>query len=149
MHKPRSHLDAINMQRLGRSFRLPINWGRATLLKMSKAIRQSVAIFLMLWLPIFSGSALAMVACPHSMSPDASMTAAEHANHNNTQQTQKADNGLSCDQCGLCHMTCSPGITSSLNSSATLASSAENPAPISLFRSITLPFFDPPPLVLA
>mgnify|MGYP001580837459 CR=1 FL=1 len=116
---------------------------------MSKTLRQSLAIFLMLWLPIFSGSALAMVSCPHMMSHDMSMSmsAAEHADHSNA-QSQQQENSLSCDQCGLCQVACSPGLTASLNPSITAASSVENATTLSLFRSITLPLLDPPPLVL-
>lgn len=115
---------------------------------MSKTLRQSLAIFLMLWLPIFSGSALAMVSCPHMTSHDMSMSAAEHADHGNAQSQQQQENSLSCDQCGLCQVACSPGLIASLNPSITAASSVENATPLSLFRSITLPPLDPPPLVL-
>ncbi|MDP1682993.1 MAG: DUF2946 family protein [Burkholderiales bacterium] len=114
---------------------------------MSKTLRQSLAIFLMLWLPIFSGSALAMVSCPHMMTHDMTMSAAEHADHSNA-QSQQQENSLSCDQCSLCQVACSPGLTASLNPSITAASSVENATPLSLFRSITLPLLDPPPLVL-
>lgn len=115
---------------------------------MSKTLRQSLAIFLMLWLPIFSGSALAMVSCPHMMTHDMTMSAAEYADHSNAQSQQQQENSLSCDQCGLCQVACSPGLTASLNPSITAASSVENATPLSLFRSITLPLLDPPPLVL-
>ncbi len=115
---------------------------------MSKTLRQSLVIFLMLWLPIFSGSALAMVSCPHMMSHDMTMSAAEHADHSNAQSQQQQENSLSCDQCSLCQVACSPGLTASLNPSITAASSVENATTLSLFRSITLPLLDPPPLVL-
>ena len=68
--------------------------------------------------------------------------------HSNTQSQQQQENSLSCDQCGLCQVACSPGLTASLNPSITAASSVENATPLSLFRSITLPLLDPPPLVL-
>lgn len=115
---------------------------------MSKTLRQSLAIFLMLWLPIFSGSALAMVSCPQMLSQDMAMPAAEHADHGNAHSPHQPKNTLGCDQCGLCHVACSPGLTASLNPSITAASSVENAPPLSLFRSITLPLFDPPPLFL-
>jgi len=115
---------------------------------MSKTLRQSLAIFLMLWLPIFSGSALAMMPCSHMMSQDASMSSAGQADHCNMSQPAQPENSdSSCDQCGQCHVACSPGITSSLCTSVTTAASAEHPTPIALFHSVTLPLLDPPPLV--
>jgi len=117
---------------------------------MKKTLRKLLAIFLMLWLPFFSGGALAMVSCPQMqmMSHDMDMSASEHADHGNAHSKHQSDNSFGCDQCGLCHVACSPGLTTSLNPSFTAASSVENPTQRRLFRSITLPFPDPPPLAL-
>jgi len=116
---------------------------------MHKTLRRYLAIFLMLWLPIFSGGALAMVACPHMMSHDMStMSMAEHAVHNNHQSPIPVADNLNCDQCGLCQIACSPGLTATLQPAASTLASVENATLINQFRSITLPLLDPPPLAL-
>ena len=89
-----------------------------------------------------------MVSCPQMMSHDMAMSAADHAEHSNSHKQHQSDNSLGCDQCGLCHVACSPGLTATLNPSFTAASSVENPAQRRIFRSITLPLPDPPPLAL-
>lgn len=120
---------------------------------MNKAIRHFVAIFLMLWLPVFSGSASAMVACAHMMSQDmsrdVSMTATDQGGPCNMQDTDRMEKtSAGCDQCGQCHVACSPGITSTSHTPVTIASNVEHASPLQLFHSITLPLLDPPPLVL-
>lgn len=116
---------------------------------MYKTMRRYLAIFLMLWLPIFSGGALAMVACPHTMSHDMStMSMAEHADHSNHQSPIPVADNLNCDQCGLCQIACSPGLTATLQPAASTLASVENATLINQFRSITLPLLDPPPLAL-
>lgn len=107
----------------------------------------------MLWLPVFSGSALAMVSCPHmssqAQSEAMSLSATDDDAHCNMQHQQKTDNSASgCDLCGQCHVTCSPGITASLRTPLTTASNVEHASPLQLFHSVTLPLLDPPPLAL-
>ena len=120
----------------------------ATLNNMYKTMRRYLAIFLMLWLPIFSGSALAMMSCPHMMSHDmSSMSMSDQADHRN-HDPAPADKNLNCDQCGLCQIACSPGLTATLSPAVSDMTSVENATRLRLFRSIVLPLLDPPPLVL-
>lgn len=141
---------------------------------MSDVARKFVAVFLMLWLPLFSMSAVAMVACPHSMNagdsgadtmrnsmlssviaPDmdgmADMDATEHSAHlqQHDHHSQPTSGQMhDCGQCGVCHIACSPGLVSTAAQIVVNVVPADSMPVNTRFLSITLPIFDPPPLVL-
>lgn len=134
---------------------------------MSVLARKFVALFLMLWLPLFSMSAVAMVACPHGadtsmhatmamsgemdMSVMADMDAADHSAHmqHGADHSHPAPGQSShdCGQCGVCHIACSPGLVSTAAQVVVDLIPADSLPVNTHFLSITLPIFDPPPLV--
>jgi len=119
---------------------------------MHKPVRRFVALFLMAWLPFFSTGALAMVACPHMTSHDASsameaspsslhaMPADHDAGHPAQHSTQD------CNHCGPCYSGNALGLVSTTADFTLPVARTYSLPPATHFLSITLPIFDPPPL---
>ncbi len=131
---------------------------------MSHLFRKFVAVLMLLWLPLFSGSALAATvsmqaqhgACHEAAMPEMHHADADDHQHHHAEaspaqdETASNDQGSSCNSCGICHLACSgylavPGV------GAVAAQIAEQPVtPYHVaFRSITSTPLLPPPLVRA
>jgi len=102
-----------------------------------RVARALVSLLMMLWLPVQGVAAFAMPFCEHGFQPLAStgVTAqpsvhgsAQHAHHgeqssSSSHQHHAADvgthdrdgspNGLACNDCGACHLACSPAVPAS------------------------------------
>ena len=111
----------------------------------------------MAWLPFFSASALGMVTCAHeqtqdadAMTPDAmTMDTNPHTGHTHQASTHDPVQTHDCNQCGVCHICCSPGLISALSDFALPAARIHSIPPDTHFLSITLPVSHPPPRTLA
>ena len=107
-----------------------------------------------------------MVACPHDLDEMnapagntvmheamhmAMSTESDHAQHaaHTQHPTQHPISTHDCGQCGVCHVACTPGLVSASVHLILHAAGSDSTAPSSAFRSITLPIFDPPPLLRA
>ena len=103
----------------------------------------------MAWLPFFSASALGMVACPRMTEHDAgsmAMDANPHTSHAHHPSSHDPIQTHDCNQCDACHISCSPGLVSTLDDFTLPVARTYNLPPATHFLSITLPIFDPPPL---
>jgi hypothetical protein len=90
-------------------------------------VRKAATLLLLLWLPVQGFAAVAMPFCTHAMtSPGAPNTAepfatpahhaTDHAAHH--AQTDRhapvtVHEGLSCNDCGACHLACAPAVPAS------------------------------------
>ncbi|OIR14671.1 hypothetical protein GALL_44770 [mine drainage metagenome] len=92
---------------------------------MFRSSRKFIALFLLLWLPLFSGSALAATVSMQMQQGKSHEAAAAHmmshdgmAGHHQSpckMHAATAEHGSSCDACGVCHLACTgylavPGI---------------------------------------
>ena len=116
---------------------------------MSGLTKKIVAVFFAVWLPLFSGSALATsVQMPAGHCDDASMQMADMGDMDmhHMPGTPKSP-ASACDACGVCHLACTaylavPGISLV----ALTASSLEITPYLLAFRSVTSVPLLPPPL---
>jgi ferredoxin len=124
---------------------------------MSRPYRKLVAIILMLWLPLFSGNALAasvLMQIPSSHCHDETVSSMSGMNiHDMDEQQMPAssdDSGTSCHTCGICHLACSGyvAMTEITPSTLQLSELALHAGQIS-FRSLTFAPLVPPPLTRA
>lgn len=83
--------------------------------RMSQTARKFIAVLLAIWLPLFSGSALAASismqmqqgAC-HEMGMDETQDRGDHQHAMSHDQSPAHDqHGTSCTACGVCHLACS------------------------------------------
>ena len=83
---------------------------------MSRPLRKFIAVLLVIWLPFFSGSALAASVAMQMMSGDCNVSAtfeSEHhasvAHYDELVQISDQHNQQSsgCNDCGVCHFACS------------------------------------------
>ena len=131
---------------------------------MCYSFKRIVAVFLAIWVPLFSGNALA-VAVNTMQTPNRDchamvVPASEHHTHRLHQHTQFATQDHSVgaqDQqdsshknCGVCHLACC-GYMATLAIEIAEIKPLTHPIELSLaqFQSITLTPLDPPPLVRA
>lgn len=128
---------------------------------MSHLSRKFVALLMMLWLPLFSGSALAasvsmqmpqgschgMVAS-HEMQAMDDMDMSEHPQHHGAAAADEQSS--SAGNCGVCHLACTAYLAVSGMKLVTVQTAARERAPyLASFRSITSVPLLPPPLVRA
>jgi ferredoxin len=136
-----------------------------TLRTMSNRFRKSIALILLLWLPLFSASAVAeslamqlqrgecheaaeMMVMSHDDMMDHEMM--DHGMmHHGTMQTHDSDDG-SCTSCGICHIACSAFLGAPAVAVQSMASSSQPVAfiPEHFISHLSAPL-DPPPLVAA
>ncbi len=127
---------------------------------MSKLTRKFIAVLMLLWLPLSSGSALAASlgmqlqqgSC-HESAQMMDMSHGDMGEHHMMHQddAQAGDDGSSaCSSCSICHLACSGYIAVALTAMQTLeAASQAIPFIPEVFASrITAPLL-PPPLVRA
>ena len=130
---------------------------------MLHAIRKFVAVILALWLPLFSGNALAVSVAMQAMGGGGYAVVAqegEHCAHRAlaAQHPQSADSldqsadiqerqDSSCGSSGICHLACSGFMAIVSITVAEIQPFAMSYAPFSTrFQSIALTPLDPPPL---
>jgi len=135
---------------------------------MLRLPRKFAALLLAVWLPLFSGNALAASIGMQSMNGDCHMAQqASHpsqqvsASHQHMHHAQLAANedqsaGLhhsqssSCNNCGVCHLACSGYLAAVTINVADVQPSAQSFTLSSTqFQSFTSAPLDPPPLALA
>lgn len=133
---------------------------------MSRTIKKLIAVFLTLWLPLFSGNALAvsvamqtmnsnypMVAQQDCHSPQQASTAHQHnqdqsAGNHDRQNSHPDQQNSPCENCGVCHLACSGYLATVAIEVAKLQPMTQLFAAFSAqFHSITTTPLDPPPLV--
>lgn len=111
--------------------------------RMSISLRKFVAVLLMLWLPLFSGNAMALSLSMQLQTPDVEMS------HDSCHEMQPADpsDQHSCLDCGVCHLACSAylGVQTIGELSAQPSAIATTPY-FFAFHSITSTPLVPPPL---
>jgi hypothetical protein len=129
---------------------------------MSRLSKKFVAILLLLWLPLFSGNALAasvamqMPTSSHchdeamQMMPDMEMSDMEigshHPQHDKT-PISVDEQSTSCKSCGVCHIACTGYLAMpSVPTVAVQNSACEITPYLVSFRSITSAPLLPPPL---
>ena len=135
---------------------------------MSRPIRKFIALLLAVWLPLFSGNALAGVVAMQSKGGDCHAAAMQQNEHHlqHTQNTAVTDHAQheqlaahhdtpplhdqsnsSCTSHAICHLACCGYMANSV--AMTVAEQqpdhAFTPYLVSLY-TLTLPLFDPPPL---
>lgn len=127
---------------------------------MSRITGKFIAVILALWLPLFSGNALAMsvaMRTTHHGSHSAvaaqqdalhcDSTAQQHAHHAAVAPDQSAGHQSAAEECGVCHLAC----CGYLAVTSLEVTGGQPPATVFLpasaqFRSITSTPLDPPPL---
>ena len=82
---------------------------------MFRSSRKFIAVFLLLWLPLFTGSALAATVSMQAQQGKNHETAAHMMTHAGMaghhqppckMHTATDEHGPSCDTCGVCHLAC-------------------------------------------
>ncbi|MBY0576246.1 MAG: DUF2946 domain-containing protein [Gallionellaceae bacterium] len=135
---------------------------------MLRAFKKFVAVFLAIWLPLFSGNALAVSVAMQAMDSECPMVAQQddhpwqqasvaHQHNqdqfagNHDQQNSHPDQQNSpCENCGVCHLACSGYLAAVAIEVAELQPLAQSFAAFSVqFQSITPAPLDPPPLARA
>lgn len=132
---------------------------------MLHSTRKIVAVFIAIWLPLFSGNALAVAVamqamggeshivvaqegeqCPHHAAAQHTRYAADHDQSVDTQDQQNS----SCGSSGICHLACSGYLATATIAVVEAQPFALTYEPFSTpFRSIALTPLDPPPLARA
>lgn len=127
---------------------------------MSRLTRKFVAVLMLLWLPIFTGSALAAsvsmqlqrgtcheAAAPMTMSHE---DMGEHHQHHSEAPTLADQQDTSCSACGICHLACTGYLIAPNAGTATeQATSLEITPFLVVFSSFTSAPLVPPPLARA
>jgi hypothetical protein len=127
--------------------------------------RKLLAILLVVWLPLFSGNALAdsiamqnMRGNSHCATQISHSVERDSASHQDIYQTLLAGNenqskntqSNSCNNCGVCQLACNGYISSPvIEMGAVKSSSQAFTLFVISFQSVTINLLDPPPLVLA
>lgn len=130
---------------------------------MSLIFRKFIAVLMLLWLPLSSGSALAAIvsmelhrdACQEMLAQEMHHADTGHYQHTETIAAQDRtaaheQTDFSCDACGVCHLACSSYLTNQDAAGAT-AQMPEKPATPYLVasNSVTSTPLIHPPLVSA
>lgn len=126
---------------------------------MSNWSRKFVAILMLLWLPLFSGSALATSvamqwsggscndAAMQSMSSDMDMPDMAMGEHHGELPFTADEPSSSCSACGVCHLACTGYLVVPGTELVTEENSAQEVIPyLVTFRSVSSAPLVPPPL---
>lgn len=130
---------------------------------MSRSIKKSIALFIAIWLPLFSGNVLAVSVGMQSMGSDCHAAAVQQDEHQlhhamASQHIQSAadqdqssclhdQQGTGCGNSGICHLACTGYLATASIKVAEDQPSAQSFAPSSTqFQSVALTQLDPPPL---
>lgn len=129
---------------------------------MFRSTKKFIAVIMLLWLPVFTGSALAASVsmqllqggCPESAASqtmshaDMDMDMGEHHMHHGDRLTPAPEHSPSHSVCGICHLACTAYLAVPVVSIATASSAAGEIAPyLVVFNSVTFVPLLPPPLV--
>jgi hypothetical protein len=115
---------------------------------MSLSIRKLIAVLLAIWLPLFSGSALAASVAMQMPQGDSchEMAAMQQMDEPPHDQSPAHDQH-SCSACGVCHLACSGYLAVPEIKAAALSQTAASATPYQFsFHSITFIPLLPPPL---
>jgi hypothetical protein len=127
---------------------------------MTHSARKFVAVLMLLWLPVFTGSALAAsvsMQLPQggchesaaSMSHEGMDMAEHHMNHGDM-SAPSDEHSPSCSSCGVCHLACTGYLAVADVAMAAVQTAAHETTPyLVVFHSFTSAPLVPPPLVLA
>lgn len=123
-------------------------------LRMSHTARKFIAVLLAIWLPLFSGSALAAsvsMQMPHGFCHEMDLAAMQDMSDHQQSHDESPvhdQHGSSCTACGVCHLACSGylGVQAINNPEVMQAAASVTPYLFS-FHSITSIPLLPPPLV--
>lgn len=127
----------------------------ATLTPMTRLTKKFVAILMLLWLPVFTGSALAatvsmqlpQAAC-HEASAHEDM--GEQHQHHGDPSPIADEHTPSCNACGVCHLACTGYMAApELEMSEIQASTRESTPYLVAIHSFTSAPLVPPPLARA
>jgi hypothetical protein len=134
----------------------------ATLPDMTHSARKFVAVLMLLWLPLFTGSALAASVsmqlaqggCHESATaqtmPHEDMDMGEQHMHHGEMPTPTDEHSPSCSACGVCHLACTGYLAVPDVAMAAVQTTAVGITPyLVVFHSITSAPLVPPPLVRA
>lgn len=152
------YIPAVKNQ--GLSYRLTIALYFATLRAMSHLSRKLIAVLMLLWLPLFNGSALAATVsmqtqqekCHESTAPHAMhhMNMDGHHQHHGDTPSTSNEHNPSCNTCGVCHLACTGYMAVAGVAVVAVQTAARETTPyLVAFRSVTSVPLLPPPLVRA
>ncbi|HEX5338295.1 MAG TPA: DUF2946 domain-containing protein, partial [Gallionella sp.] len=129
---------------------------------MSRLTRKFIAVLMLLWLPLFSGSALAasvsmQARTCHEAAMQQEMQHADECDHHHdevstaqNQATSDDQQDSSCNACGVCHLACSGYLAVQGIAAVAAQMSAQTVTPyVVSFHSITSTPLVPPPLARA
>lgn len=127
---------------------------------MTRSSRRFVAVLLLLWLPLFSGNALAATVSmqmPHGSCHEAAAAQtmahedmAEHHQHHGEMPAAQDEHGPSCSACGVCHLACTAYLGIPSVEMAAVQTGAREVTPyLVIFHSVTFAPLVPPPLARA
>jgi hypothetical protein len=127
---------------------------------MNRLTRKFIAVLMLLWLPLATGSALAAsismqmaqancheAAAMQSMSHEGM---GEHPMHHGEMPAPADKHSPSCDSCGICHLACTGYLAvPSVITAGIQTASRETTPYVVFFQSVTSVPLLPPPLVRA
>ncbi len=128
---------------------------------MSHFARKFVAVLMLLWLPLFSGNALAAtisMQLPQGGCHEADMSQmmmehmdmGEHHQHHGEMPATTDEHSTSCSACGVCHLACTGYLAVPGVEMVAVQSAARETTPyLVVFHSFTSAPLVPPPLVRA
>jgi hypothetical protein len=127
---------------------------------MIRSSRKFVAVLMLLWLPLFSGSAMAATismqlqqggcheAAASQNMPDMDM--AEHHQHHEGMSSAADEHSPSCSACGICHLACTGYLAVPVVELVAAQTAAREITPyLVAFHSVTSVPLLPPPLARA
>ncbi len=125
---------------------------------MSRLSRKFVAVLMLLWLPLFSGNALAVSVSMQLQRGDCHEAATvqtmahadlgEHHQHHGEMPAVADEQTPSCSACGVCHLACTGYLTVPDADAVTLQTAAREATPyLVIYQSFTSAPLLPPPLV--
>ncbi|MDO8311080.1 MAG: DUF2946 domain-containing protein [Sideroxyarcus sp.] len=125
---------------------------------MSRLSRKFIAVLLLLWLPLFNGSALASAVSMqmqqggcHEAAVSQAMShqdTGKHLQHHGEMPTTADEQTLSCSSCGVCHLACTGYLAVPSAQLVAVQAAASGVIPyLVAFHSVTSAPLVPPPLV--
>jgi hypothetical protein len=129
---------------------------------MFRSSRKFIAVLMLLWLPLFTGGALAAsvsMQLPQGSCHEASMSQTmshegmdmgEHHQHRGEMPTTTDEHSPSCSACGVCHLACTGYLAVPSVELVAVQTTAREITPyLVVFHSFTSAPLVPPPLVRA
>lgn len=126
---------------------------------MSYTLRKFVAVLMLLWLPLFTGNALAAAVSMqmpqsgcHEEAASQAMVHDDMAQHHHHHQETPAqeEHSSSCSACGVCHLACTGYLSVASAAIVSLQTTSREVTPyLVAFHSVTTTPLLPPPLVRA